>query len=301
MLQPSIQTFIKVADCGSFSAAAEQLYISKVSVMNQINSLEGHVGVPLFVRTNKGIILTDAGKSFYKNAQKIVRLSNHAILEARQISGIKSKSIRIGTSMMRPCNPLVELWEQMVSQSNEYTFDIVPFNDDVGSMTSMLSNLGKTIDCFVTPCASTNLLMNYNFLPFSSCKCEVAMSKKHPLAKKKILAWEDLHGESLLLIKRGDSYVLDELRDDILCNHPDIHIRDFDGYYDVSTFNLCEQKGYLMETMDMWASLHPSLITIPVRWHYEMPYGILYAKNTSDTMEKFIRRFSNITHSVKEL
>ena len=114
------------------------------------------------------------------------------------------------------------------------------------------------------------------------------MSKKHPLAKKETLRWKDLDGESLLLLKRGDSYILDEMRDDIVCNHPSINIIDFDGFYDISAFNLCEQQGYLMETLDMWVSLHPSLATIPVEWKYEIPYGIIYAKNPSETVKKFI-------------
>ena len=114
------------------------------------------------------------------------------------------------------------------------------------------------------------------------------MSKNHPLAKKEILHWEDIEHESLLLIKRGDSYVLDEMRDDILRDHKTINIVDFNGYYDISTFNMCEQQGYLMETLDIWAKLHPSLATIPVKWKYEMPYGIIYAKKPSDTVRSFI-------------
>lgn len=227
----------------------------------------------------------------------MVRLSEDAIREARQIGGAVSRTIRVGTSMMRPCNSLVELWEDLDTGSQGYQFSIVPFNDDVDSLNAMLASLGDKIDCFVTPCGSTSLLMNYSFFPFRSCRCAIAMSKRHPLAKKEILTWEDLERESLLLIKRGDSYVLDQMRDDILRNHSEIHIVDFDGYYDISTFNLCEQQGYLMETLDMWASLHPSLVTIPVQWDYEMPYGILYAKKPSETVKGFIDTISKAVAS----
>ena len=77
--------------------------------------------------------------------------------------------------------------------------------------------------------------------------------------------------------------------------HPSTQIVDFDGYYDLSAFNLCEQREYLMETLDMWASLHPSLATIPVNWDYEMPYGIIYAKKPSDTVKTFIDDISKAT------
>ena len=295
MLNPYIKAFLRVAKCGSFSSAAEQLYISKVSVMNQINALEARVGVPLFERTHHGVSLTDAGKSFYKNAEAMLRLSEDAIHEARQIGGAVSQTIRIGTSIMRPCNSLIELWENAGADSTEYQFSVVPFNDDVDSLNAMLAAIGDKIDCFVTPCGSMSMLMNYSFLPLGSRKCAIAMSKKHPLAKKESLQWADLEGESLLLVKRGESYVLDEMRDEIHRIHTSVHVVDFDGYYDLSAFNLCEQRGYLMETLDMWASLHPSLATIPVNWDYEMPYGIIYAKTPSDTVKTFIDAISKAT------
>lgn len=299
MLNPYIKTFVKVAGCGSFSSAAEQLYISKVSVMNQINSLESHIGVPLFERTHHGVALSAAGQAFYKSAEKMLRLSENAIYEARKIGGASSKNIRIGTSLMRPCNALIDLWETISGGNQEYRFSIVTFSDGADSLNAILSNLGTAIDCVVTPCGSTRLLANYNFLPLGACKCAVALSKKNPLAKKEVLRWEDLEGNTLLLVRQGDSYVLDELRDDILVNHKTIQIVDSDGFYDMSTFNLCEQQGYLMETLDLWSNLHPSLVTIPVKWKYEMPYGIMYARDPTDHVKAFIDSLAKARSSRK--
>ena len=287
-----VQTFISVAECKSFSKASDKLYISKVSIMNQINSLEKVIGVKLFKRTNHGVILTNAGNSFYKNAKKIMKLAESSIYDAQKIGGKLKQIIRIGTSMMRPCNHFVDLIQN--TKGSEYQFNVVPFNDDIDSLHFMLNSLGDSIDCFVSPCGSTTLLMNYGFLPISTCKCAIALSKKHPLAKKEILNFEDLYNHSLLLLKRGNSYVLDEMRDDIFKYHPSINIIDFDGYYDISTFNLCEQNGYLMETLDIWTSLHPSLKTIPVNWKYEMPYGIIYSKQPSLRVKNFISDISNL-------
>ena len=294
MLNAYIKTFFEVVDSGSFSAASEELFLSKVSVMNQINTLENTVGVPLLKRTNRGVTLTEAGQSFYRNARKIQNLSEAALEEARKLGGKNNRVIRIGTSMMRPCNKLVELWERTKSQHLQ--FNIVPFNDDIDSLNILLNSLAKKIDCFVTPCGSMKILMNYNFLPFSTCKYEIAMSKRHRLAKKEILQWTDLYGESLLLINRGESYIVDEIRDEIARFHTEIRVVDFNGYYDATTFNMFEQKGYLMGTMDIWENLHPSLITMPVAWNYEMPYGIIYAKNPSEVMQDFINMIEkNIT------
>lgn len=296
MLNPFVTTFIKVADCGSFSRASEQLFLSKVSVMNQINSLEEIVGATLFRRTNRGVTLTDAGKSFYRNINEIIRLSEEAIHAAQKIDGREKKIIRIGSSVMRSCNHFIELLESQADE-NHYTFNVVLFNDDVDSLTPMLKSLGDKIDCFISPCGSTKILMNYGFLPLSSCKCAVAMSRNHPLAKKELLRMEDFHNQTILLIKRGNSYVLDEMRDAFIKFYPSVNIIDFDGYYDISAFNLCNQQGYLMETLDIWKNLYPSLKTVAIDWHYEMPYGIIYSKNPTDKVKNFIDYMSSLTAS----
>ena len=96
-----------------------------------------------------------------------------------------------------------------------------------------------------------------------------------------------------MLIKRGNSTVLNQMRDDILENHPQIRIVDAPNFYDTSVFNECEQMNYLMETLDIWADIHPSLVTLPMEWDYEIPYGIVYAKKPSGTVRAFIDIIQN--------
>ena len=69
MYNSLLDTFLCVADCGSFTKASERLYISSTSVMNQINALENHLEIKLFKRTPRGIILTEAGKSVYGDSK----------------------------------------------------------------------------------------------------------------------------------------------------------------------------------------------------------------------------------------
>lgn len=95
-------------------------------------------------------------------------------------------------------------------------------------------------------------------------------------------------GETLMLIKRGESPVLDRMRDEIEASHPDIQIVDMPNFYDTEAFNVCEQRGCLMEVPDTWADVHPSIVTLPVEWEYEMPFGIVYAQKPSKAFHKFI-------------
>ena len=72
MYNPQLKTFLQVADAGSFNKAAEQLYITSSAVVKQINLLEESLGLKLFERTHRGLILTEAGKSLYRDTKYII-------------------------------------------------------------------------------------------------------------------------------------------------------------------------------------------------------------------------------------
>lgn len=71
MYNPQLDTFLKVADAGSFNKAAEEMYITPTAVIKQINLLEGALNVKLFERTHRGLTLTLAGKSLYQDANTL--------------------------------------------------------------------------------------------------------------------------------------------------------------------------------------------------------------------------------------
>ena len=288
MYSRELLTFITVADKGSFLKAAEELYTTPASVMNQINKLEGNVGVKLVERTNQGTHLTTAGRSFYQDAKQLISFADAAIKKAQQLAYSEQKIIRVGTSILRPCKRLIELWNTIDDGAQPYQINIVPFDDEPKSFNAVLSSLGNNIDCIIGPCDSIEWRANYNILLLDKIACRIAVPRKHRLAKKDRLTWADLNGENLMIIKRGDSPVLNDMRDDILKNHTGIKIVDAPNFYDTSIFNECERMNYIMETLDIWSDIHPSLVTLPVEWDYEIPYGIVYAKNPSQPVAEFI-------------
>lgn len=293
MYNRELYTFIVVAEQGSFLKASKELFTTPASVMNQINKFEGQIGVKLIERTNQGTNLTSAGRSIYKEAKKIIKISEQAISKAKQIAMNEQQVIRVGTSILRPCKMLVDLWSEIEAETSSVTIRIVPFDDTPAGMEAMLSSLGKEIDCFVGPCDSLTWKENYNILQIKQGECAIAVPRKHRLSKKEKLCWNDLNGETIMLVKRGDSPVLNKMRDDMETNHPQITVIDTPHFYDTSIFNECEQMGYLMETLDIWKDVHPSIVTIPMMWDYKMPYGIIYAKRPSKTVEAFISKISN--------
>ena len=79
MYNPQLDTFICVVEAGSFSKAADKLYISPPAVIKQINSLETNLGVQLFARTHRGLVVTAAGESLYQDAKYMVNYSKYEI------------------------------------------------------------------------------------------------------------------------------------------------------------------------------------------------------------------------------
>lgn len=288
MINPQIMTLIEVADAGSFSKAAEKMYLSTVSIMNQVNAIEKRFGIKLFNRTNQGVTLTAAGQSLYNDAKEIITASDEAIKKARRIANVEQSVIHIGTSIMRPCKPLLDLWAKVNDGTLPYRIKIVPFEDDPVGLAAMERTFGKEIDCFVSPCDIESWKHHFTIYPIGKCKCRIAVPRSHPLARKKLLTWADLSGETLLLVKRGQSVVLDRMRDEIAALHPDVNIYDAASFYDLDTFNICEQRGYLMEVPENWAEAHPSIVTIPVEWDYELSLAVLCPKHPSKAVTSFM-------------
>lgn len=89
-----LRYFLGVAECGSFSRAADELRIAQPTLSRQIAGLEGEIGALLFVRSSSGVELTEAGTVFLEHAQSIVQRSELAILEAqlraKTVSGLAS-------------------------------------------------------------------------------------------------------------------------------------------------------------------------------------------------------------------
>ena len=81
MLQ--IHYFLKVAEKGSFTSAAKQLYTTQSTLSKTIISIEQTLGLTLFIRSHKRLILTDAGKHLYKKWKQVLEDFDHSVEECR--------------------------------------------------------------------------------------------------------------------------------------------------------------------------------------------------------------------------
>ena len=301
MYNPQIETFIKVADAGSFNKAANELYITPTAVIKQINLLESSLGLVLFERTHRGLVLTSAGKSLYQDSKYIINYCKDSVVRAKNAMSQGEKVIRIGSSPTTPAQLLMQLWPEIQAQCPDIKFEIVPFENTPENAKEILANLGKNIDIVGGIFDDTMLnLRKCKGLKLSREPFCCAVSIHHKLANKDILQISDLYGENLMLMHRGWSNYVDQLRDDIWQNHSQINIVDFD-FYDMNIFNKCENSNAVLLAIPGWANVHPLLKVIPVEWAYSIPYGLLYSPTPSENVKRVLQAAENTVETKKVL
>lgn len=288
MYNPQLETFLHVADAGSFNKAAAERYITPTAVIKQINLLEDSLGVKLFDRSHRGLTLTPAGRSLYQDAKYIIQYCRDSVTRAKNAMQEDSNVIRIGSSPMTPAQLLMGLWAKINERHPDIKFQIVPFENTPENAREILGNLGNHIDVIGGIFDETMLdLRSCAGLELSREPFCCAVSIHHRLAVKDKLQLSDLSGERLMLMHRGWSHYVDQLRDDLWQFHPQIQIVDFD-FYNVDIFNRCENTNDILLAISGWANVHPLLKVIPVEWAHSIPYGILHSPTPTPTVQRFL-------------
>lgn len=289
MYNPQLETFICVVESGSFSKAADKLFISAPAVIKQINSLEAGLGLQLFTRTHRGLVLTQAGQSIYNDAKYIIGYCKDSVRRAKEAMLTSDDVIRVGISPMTPPQIFVDLWPKIQKLYPDMKFQLVPFENTIENAKEILANLGQNIDVVAGIFDNVMLkLRGCNGVEISREPFCAAVSIHHRLARKTKIELKDLEGESIMLMHRGWSHYVDELREDLVQNHPEINIVDFD-FYNVEAFNRCENSNDVLLAIKSWESIHPLIKIIPVEWKYTMPFGLLYSKEPSDKVKRLVK------------
>jgi DNA-binding transcriptional LysR family regulator len=89
--------FLAAAQHGSFSAAAEALFMAQPSLSEQIRRLEAELGVALFARGGRGLELTEAGRLFRPHAERTVAAAEEAAESVREVRDITGGTVTFGT------------------------------------------------------------------------------------------------------------------------------------------------------------------------------------------------------------
>lgn len=97
-----LRYFVEIADSGSFSAAAERLFVAQSALSRQIKELESQLQTPLFERTARQPRLTAAGEAFYPRARNLLSDLNKASEMATQVGNGQLGTLRLSHSSTVP-------------------------------------------------------------------------------------------------------------------------------------------------------------------------------------------------------
>ena len=294
MYNPQLTTFISVSENGSFTKAADALFITPTAVMKQINALEERLGITLFDRTNHGLQLTEAGKSFLQDAKYIIDYSDRAIEKAREIDNKdKVQSIRIGTSIMTPAKFLLDVWAEIQKFNPYLKIELIPFENTPINSVEILKNLGKHIDIVAG-------LYDDNFLKERGCQAAHLYDKQllfaipvtNPLCSKRKIELADLKGQKVLLIRKNWNKYIDDLREDLTASG--VTIEEFE-MFNLNAYNRAVQENVPIITVEGWEDVHPLLKIVSADWEYRIPFGILYSPTPSKQVKDFIGAMKKIS------
>lgn len=214
----------KVVELGSFTKAADFLGYTQPAMSQMISSLERELSIKLLYRSRYGIHLTLEGERLFPSIQKTVA-GYQAMLEiAKEIKGLDSGTIRIGTISSISCHWLPNLIKQF--QENYPNVQFVLHQGDYTSIPEWVRT-GEADFGFVNPDAIPNVKTKF----IKAGELRAVLPANHPLAQNEFVTLENLEKEPFLLLEEGalseplEAFKLAGLEPSIrLCVHDDYSI-----------------------------------------------------------------------------
>ena len=186
MNDKSLMSFVTAAEKGSFYKAAQVLFTTPQTIVQQMNQLEQEVGMPLFERSNKGIRLTQAGRTFLIGAKEILNLTDETVKKCRGEYETSKEQIHIAIA-----NRPHVLSEICIEFSRRFPHIELLFQDlPVGDWMSLITEGKVDIQEGDVSKEFTDLPIQSLCLFQSPRVC--ILSPYHPLAQKDVISIQDL-------------------------------------------------------------------------------------------------------------
>jgi DNA-binding transcriptional LysR family regulator len=193
--------FYVVANHSNITKASEELNISQPAISKSIKNLEQQLGGQLFIRTKRGVILTDEGKEFYNYIKQAIEYINNAENKFTNLINLETGCIKIGISTTLTKEFLLPYLEEFHSLYPKIDIQIIT-NRTSDLMTKLKNGL---IDMVILNLNDKNY---GNDIEIIKCRkindCFVVNNKYKDLIDKEI-SLEDLNNYPLILQSKGSS------------------------------------------------------------------------------------------------
>lgn len=206
MTMQQLKYAVTVAECGTISAAAEKLFISQPSLTTAIRELESEMGVTIFSRTNRGVIVSREGEEFLGYARQI--LSQAQLLQER-FSGREQGEKRFAVSSQH-FNFTVLAFSRLVQnfRGPRYSFHFRETTtyevlEDVSQLRSEVGILALNEDNerFLRRMFGK---LGLEFTELKRVQAELFVSAEHPLAGRRFVTVEDVSPYPCITFEQGE-------------------------------------------------------------------------------------------------
>lgn len=275
---------VKVAECGSITEASRRLFVSQPSITASIRDLENEMGVHIFERTNKGVIVSEEGETFLGYARQV--LDQADLLEGKY-KGTSEQVPHFSVSCQHysfAVNAFVDVIREFDAarydfilreeQTHEIIEDVAHMKSELGIL--YLSEHNREV---------IERMLAANELVFEGLFCatpHVFVCADHPLADHASVTLEDLEDYPFLSYEQGsyNSFYYSEELTSTFERRKNIRVRDR-----ATLFNLAMGlNGYTVCSGVISHELNgPGIISIPLDVDEYMEIGIITRKNTTLT------------------
>lgn len=202
-----LQTFLVVAEAGSFSRAAEQLGVSQPPLSRQIQRLEASLNVQLFDRSRAQIRLTEAGRVFAQSARRIIAQVEQGIYDAQQVSQGLTGEIIVGVDgRVIDCDRIIQFLSAYQSRFPDVRLHIKELSaqGQYQALQDHEMSLG-----FVAPWAVDDRETSDDIARHVIVRdmLSVVLPAFHPLAIASQLSFTDLADEAFVINNRWQQYL----------------------------------------------------------------------------------------------
>ncbi len=291
MLDPRFNTCIHAARSGSMTRAAEELYLSKQAVKKQIDSLEAELGFSLFVRSSRGLTLTEAGRQWIDGVGQLTdqyhRLADRCRLVQEQV-GQKTLTILL------PSHPKVYFEEAMLTYNRLYPevrLNIV----DTRKLSVLYNDRARiatltdgTVDIVFAPCTEPYDKEQLSFYCLNRLSYHCVMKPDHPLSRKTEIHREDLTGLPVRINTVMDRALYEHILDQDPPSLPGQFVYgEREALRVPLIISFCLNGGIFISKGDFLETLHP-LISVPFSPPLSVDNGLFYRRNAAPHVMDFI-------------
>lgn len=275
---------VKVAECGSITEASRRLFVSQPSITASIRDLENEMGVHIFERTNKGVIVSEEGETFLGYARQV--LDQADLLEGKY-KGTSEQVPHFSVSCQHysfAVNAFVDVIREFDAARYDFTLREEQTHEIIEDVAHMKSELG------ILYLSEHNRevierMLAANELVFEGLFCampHVFVCADHPLTDHASVTLEDLEDYPFLSYEQGsyNSFYYSEELTSTFERRKNIRVRDR-----ATLFNLAMGlNGYTVCSGVISHELNgPGIISIPLDVDEYMEIGIITRKNTTLT------------------